>query len=121
MESAFTKAFKAIDVDFLQEARAEQLGDGTTVLCTLLQGNTLHIANVGDSRAVLGRRPDSRPSNNVETGGRCLRDRDPEAVRLSVDHKPDVAEESRRIHEQGGLVRCVNGCWRVVSAHAQTM
>lgn len=122
VESALSRAFDAVDDDFLKEARSEKLGDGTTVLCALLRGSTLDIANVGDSRAVLGRRPESRAMEPDGLGnGRALRERDHEAVRLSVDHKPNLPEEEKRVQAHGGMVRCVNGCWRVVSPHAQTM
>jgi len=50
-----------------------------------------------------------------------MRERELEALRLSVDHKPNVPEESKRIQSHGGLVRCINGCWRVVSPNAHTM
>ena len=50
-----------------------------------------------------------------------MRERDPEAVRLSIDHKPNDPDETQRVQSHGGMVRRVNGCWRVVSPHAQTM
>jgi len=122
VEDALCATFASIDADFLQEARAERLGDGTTVVCALLRGTSLTVANVGDSRAVLGRRAESRPVELDGPGaGRMMRERELEALRLSVDHKPNVPEESKRIQSHGGLVRCINGCWRVVSPNAHTM
>lgn len=65
----------------------------TTVVCMVEMSaggeaakrpRVLHCANTGDSRAVLSR------------GGR--------AVRLSVDHKPDLPEERKRIEALGGYV-----------------
>ena len=47
---------------------------GSTGIISVLQGNKLFVANVGDSRAVLGR----------VNGRRKIR-----AVDLSHDHKPD--------------------------------
>ena len=43
------------------------------------------------------------------------------AVRLSVDHKPNLPEEAARVRAMGGDVRCVQGCWRVMRPGAATM
>ena len=63
---------------------------------------TLIVANIGDSRAVLGRVLKTRNKNN---------DNDHEkpqlfaqAVALTSDHKPDAPEEKRRILNLGGRV-----------------
>jgi serine/threonine protein phosphatase PrpC len=58
---------------------------GTTVVLAVIEGATLTVANVGDSRAVLFR--------------------DGRAVRLSVDHKPDLPEEAQYIQSKGGFVK----------------
>lgn len=50
----------------------------------LFHGNTLYVANAGDSRSVLCRNNKPFP--------------------LSVDHKPDDALEKNRIKEAGGFV-----------------
>lgn len=50
----------------------------------LLRGNTLHVANAGDSRCVLSRK------------GR--------AIPLSADHKPEDEPERSRIERAGGVV-----------------
>jgi len=42
-----------------------------------------------------------------------MRERDLEARRLSVDHKPNETEEAERVKARGGQVRNLNGCWRV--------
>jgi protein phosphatase 1G len=58
----------------------------------LLRGNTLYVANAGDSRCVLSRK------------GR--------AVPLSADHKPEDEPERSRIERAGGVVTAdgrVNG------------
>jgi len=61
---------------------------GSTCIAVLLQNDQLWCANVGDSRAVLGRK----------TGGEWS------AVPLSRDHKPDLRDESERILKAGGRV-----------------
>jgi serine/threonine protein phosphatase PrpC len=111
---AFTSAFKRVDLDFLDIARAKTYGDGTTVLCALLRGRTLDIANVGDTRAVLGRKPDAPPRFvGSASARRTLRERDLDAVRLSVDHKPNLPDETERVQAAGGFVKKISGCWRV--------
>ncbi|KAL6079478.1 Protein phosphatase 1K, mitochondrial, variant 2 [Balamuthia mandrillaris] len=58
---------------------------GTTAVVALVVGNTLYVANVGDSRAVF--------FNGYDV------------VRLSTDHRPEDDEEARRIRGVGGQVR----------------
>ncbi|KYQ92794.1 protein phosphatase 2C-related protein [Tieghemostelium lacteum] len=57
---------------------------GTTAVIALFLGKKGYIANVGDSRAVL-----------------C---RDGSAVRVSLDHKPNLPKEEERIRSMGGTV-----------------
>jgi len=59
--------------------------DGSTALVVMMVNNTLYVANLGDSRAVLCR------------NGR--------AVALTEDHKPHQPGERRRIEHAGGTVR----------------
>lgn len=62
---------------------------GSTGIMTLIRGPKCFVANVGDSRAVLGRRfPD----------GSLV------AIDLSRDHKPDDPEEMARVVAAGGRV-----------------
>ena len=89
------------------------LTDGTTVLCALLRGTTLDVANCGDTRAVLGRKPAAPHARFSGLSGRSMRERELEAHRLSVDHKPDLPKEAERVRASGGFVRSINGCWRV--------
>lgn len=66
---------------------------GCTAIVACLNGTTLHVANAGDSRAVLCRQ-----------GGA--------AAELSVDHKPELPSELERITAAGGWVSAagrVNG------------
>ena len=62
---------------------------GTTCVCLLVKGTTLFVANVGDSRAVLGR---------VSETSRY-------AIELTQDHKPTLPEERDRILRHGGLIK----------------
>eukprot|EP01090_Pellita_catalonica_P016980 TRINITY_DN5030_c0_g1_i1.p1 TRINITY_DN5030_c0_g1~~TRINITY_DN5030_c0_g1_i1.p1 ORF type:complete len:723 (+),score=113.59 TRINITY_DN5030_c0_g1_i1:2554-4722(+) len=62
----------------------EVKNSGTTAVVCFCSGTRIFVADVGDSRAVLYR------------GGK--------AKRISMDHKPDLPEEERRIRMQGGFV-----------------
>lgn len=85
MEAAFRRAYHETNEAAGAELVAEVL-QGTTALAGLLarEEGVLHIANVGDTRAVMCR------------GGA--------AVRLSVDHKALAEEEYCRIAAAGGYV-----------------
>jgi protein phosphatase len=58
---------------------------GTTVLLAVIEGRTLTVANTGDTRCVLSRNR--------------------KAVRLSIDHKPDLPEEAAYIQSKNGTVK----------------
>ena len=62
---------------------------GTTLVLVAVRNKALWCANVGDSRAVLGK----MHSTNKWA-----------AVALTRDHKPDVGEEAVRIRENGGRI-----------------
>lgn len=67
---------------------------GTTATLALQKHEHLYVAHVGDSRAVLARRG---------TAGEF------KAEELTVDHKPNIEEEKRRIQQGGGQVRRLEG------------
>ncbi|CAE7294714.1 unnamed protein product [Symbiodinium natans] len=109
LKQAVTEACVLTDDEFLNKAREREALDGTTmILCLIwpdegLRGesqpkskNRLLVANLGDSRAVLGRQQAGRLG----------------AVRLSDDHKPGRPDEQRRIESNGGVVD-MQGVWRV--------
>jgi len=83
---ALVSAFKKVDG---QLAMLGAWNSGCTATVSVVQrqanGLTLHVANVGDSRAVL-------------VGGGSVR-------RVSVDHRAIDPEEARRVAEEGGFVR----------------
>ena len=66
---------------------------GTTATVVLLQERTLSIAHVGDSRAVLGVRSQTR--HTVQA--------------LTRDHKPETIQERTRIQNSGGEVKRLPG------------
>uniref|UniRef100_A0A8D0LCM4 Integrin-linked kinase-associated serine/threonine phosphatase 2C n=1 Tax=Sphenodon punctatus TaxID=8508 RepID=A0A8D0LCM4_SPHPU len=86
-------AFKYTDEEFLKQASCQKPAwkDGSTATCVLAVDNTLYIANLGDSRALLCR-------YNEEN-------RKHAALSLSKEHNPTQYEERMRIQKAGGNVR----------------
>ncbi|CAH0514032.1 unnamed protein product [Peronospora belbahrii] len=109
--SLLADAFATVDAEILQRTVILNKRDGSTVLLGLLVGGKLFIANVGDSRGVLALADNNSEASDNEDGEVM-----PSAVRLSVDHKPDLKEEMDRVKKAGGKV-IFSGCWRV--AHDQ--
>jgi protein phosphatase 2C family protein 2/3 len=72
----------------LMATSIKYMTSGCTCIAVYMQGNTLYVANVGDSRCVAG----------VEKNGAIV------AKDFSRDHKPDNPEEMARIIEWGGFV-----------------
>jgi serine/threonine protein phosphatase PrpC len=105
-------AFATVDAEILQRTVILNKRDGSTVLLGLLVGGKLFVANLGDSRGVLAQAEDSAEDSDGEEDEELAST----AVRLSVDHKPDLREETERVEEAGGKV-IFSGCWRV--AHDQ--
>ncbi|CAE7262076.1 jmjd6 [Symbiodinium sp. CCMP2456] len=109
LKQAVTEACVLTDDEFLIKAREREALDGTTMILCLIwpdegrrgesqpKGKSrLLVANLGDSRAVLGRQKAGSLG----------------AVRLSDDHKPGRPDEQRRIEGNGGVVD-MQGVWRV--------
>ncbi|OWM70566.1 hypothetical protein CDL15_Pgr014239 [Punica granatum] len=83
MEKAIKSAFLKADYAFA-DACSLDISSGTTALTAVIFGRTIVVANLGDCRAVLGKR------------GR--------AIELSKDHKPNCTSERLRIERFGGVV-----------------
>lgn len=99
-ETALREAYLRLDEMLRQPAVAAELREmtlpgnepqesaetcGTTAVCCLIQDNEMTLSHVGDSRAVLCRQG--------------------QAVALTVDHKPELPEETHRIEAAGGFVQ----------------
>ncbi|XP_030071682.1 integrin-linked kinase-associated serine/threonine phosphatase 2C isoform X3 [Microcaecilia unicolor] len=86
-------AFKQTDEVFLKQASSQKPAwkDGSTATCVLVVDNTLYIANLGDSRAILCRYNEGSQK--------------PTALILSREHNPTQYEERMRIQKAGGNVR----------------
>ena len=72
----------------LMSTSIKYMASGCTCVAVYMQGNTFYVANVGDSRAVVG----------MEQGGVVV------AKDFTRDHKPDNPAEMARILEWGGFV-----------------
>jgi len=90
---ALKTAFVEVDKQFEELCQREGISDGTTAVAALVMGNTIVVANAGDSRAIL-----------VQRSGT--------SIPLSHDHKPSRQDELRRITSLGGKV-VFWGRWRV--------
>jgi len=84
---AFRQVFYTINRD-LRSSSIHDNHSGTTAIVALFLGSVLHVANVGDSRCIIG---------SVE-GDRTV------ASALSSDHTPFRADELRRVKAAGALV-----------------
>ncbi|VDL74607.1 unnamed protein product [Nippostrongylus brasiliensis] len=91
LKRTFTETFKSVDDGFLLEARKMKpvWKDGTTVTCVLLLNDSLYVANLGDSKAIVCRAKEEGFSS----------------IELTVNHNPTMYEERMRIQKAGGTVR----------------
>nr|XP_056706406.1 integrin-linked kinase-associated serine/threonine phosphatase 2C [Euleptes europaea] len=85
--------FKHTDEEFLRQASSQKPAwkDGSTATCVLVTDNTLYIANLGDSRAILCRYNEESQKYT--------------ALSLSKEHNPTHYDERMRIQKAGGNVR----------------
>lgn len=81
-----------MDHQWLEIANLNGWDDGSTAVSALIVNQTIYLANIGDSRAVL-----------------CSNGK---AIDLSNDHKPSREDERQRIEKLGGKV-IHYGTWRV--------
>lgn len=92
--NALSEAFKELDAAYCSK---EEHQSGSTACVVVVEGNSIVVANTGDSRAVLIREHSPK---------------DVRAIALSDDHKPDRNDERERIARAGGMVSHW-GVWRV--------
>lgn len=106
---AIRKAFTATEEEFLQlvkrswRSRPKIASAGSCCLVGAISDNVLYVANLGDSRAVLGRRG--------ADGGAVV------AERLSRDHnvsEEEVRKELAKLHPDDSRIVTYNrGAWRI--------
>ncbi|TVU48002.1 hypothetical protein EJB05_07621, partial [Eragrostis curvula] len=107
-----TKAFGATEEEFLGvvqdswQSRPRIMSVGSCCLVGAIEGGTLYVANLGDSRAVLGRRATNKGRRNRVV-----------AERLSRDHNvadEDVRREVAEMHpDDSRIVLNSHGVWRI--------
>ncbi|CAL9002912.1 unnamed protein product, partial [Prunus brigantina] len=93
-EASYVKSFKEMDEELSLDNTIDSFCSGSTAVTVVKQGDHLVIANLGDSRAVLGTR--SGEKNQI-----C-------SVQLTVDLKPDTPGEAERIKNCRGRILSVD-------------
>ncbi|KAM1038319.1 hypothetical protein ACFX13_033753 [Malus domestica] len=93
-EASFVKSFKEMDEELSVDNTIDSFCSGSTAVTVVKQGDNLVIANLGDSRAVLGTR--SGEKNQIVP------------VQLTVDLKPDTPSEAERIMKCKGRILSVD-------------
>ncbi|EYU37272.1 hypothetical protein ABFS82_02G095200 [Erythranthe guttata] len=89
---SYLKTCAAVDRELHHHRKIDAFHSGTTALTIVRQGEFIFIANVGDSRAVLG---------TTSENGNLV------AVQLTIDFKPNLPQEAERIMECKGRVYCL--------------
>ena len=108
------KAFNAIEEEFLHFVKSSWLSQpqiasvGSCCLVGAIANGVLYVANVGDSRAVLGKRVIGGPESNSSTVV---------AERLSTDHNVGIEEVRKEIEalhpDDAHIVVHTRGVWRI--------
>ncbi len=87
-----SKSVLKIESDLKKDSSIDTEFSGTTAVIALIVGNEITVANIGDSRVILGKKNASGYYP------------DP----ISIDHKPDTPAEKARILKAGGRVFAVS-------------
>ncbi len=90
VRKAVGESISSIEQSLLRNRMIETGLSGTTLVAVVIQGRHATVANIGDSRIVLGKCNDDK--------GALL------SEELSFDHKPDLPDEKERILKAGGRV-----------------
>jgi len=92
MEKAMVSHFDGLEQRLLDEPAIDSEFSGTTAVVGVIHEDVLKVANIGDSRLIIGK---------------LARDNSMAAVEVSIDQKPDRADEEERIRKKGGRVFAV--------------
>ncbi|KAF3795713.1 putative protein phosphatase 2C 73 [Nymphaea thermarum] len=91
-KQCYLRTCALVDRELDQHQGFYSFSSGTTSLAVIKQGDMVVLANVGDSRAVLGR---------TSEDGSIM------AVQMTVDCKPNEPQEAERIRQSRGEVFCL--------------
>ncbi len=91
-EVAMSETFETLEAALLKDSKIDTEFSGTTAVAGMITGNVLKVANIGDSRIIVGA---------VGDGGKIV------PVEVSDDHKPERPDEKARILAKGGRVFAV--------------
>eukprot|EP00486_Rosalina_sp_Unknown_P012280 CAMPEP_0201578002 /NCGR_PEP_ID=MMETSP0190_2-20130828/24625_1 /ASSEMBLY_ACC=CAM_ASM_000263 /TAXON_ID=37353 /ORGANISM="Rosalina sp." /LENGTH=515 /DNA_ID=CAMNT_0048010661 /DNA_START=29 /DNA_END=1576 /DNA_ORIENTATION=+ len=97
---ALIKAFEELEEQLEREKKNGELkfdmsASGTTISCGLRVGNYLYLANLGDSRAVMGKYDIMSDNKETQTFSKIKVRSD----QLTVDHDPKNQNEAERINQ----------------------
>lgn len=93
LNATFTEDIDRLEKILLSDASIDTEFSGTTGIAGAVRGKVLTVANIGDSRVIIGRKGPT--------------DTHMKAVTVSLDHKPDREDEMKRIVARGGRVFAV--------------
>ncbi|KAK6939695.1 PPM-type phosphatase-like domain [Dillenia turbinata] len=111
-ENVIRRAFYNTEEEFLKivksswQSRPQIASVGSCCLVGVISNDMLYVANLGDSRAVIGRRVSDEPSGNEVV-----------AERLSTDHNVGVEEVRKEVEalhpDDAHIVLNTDGVWRI--------
>ena len=111
LHQAFVETYLSVDADIKQRAEIEPCHSGSTACVAVLQDSKLTVSNVGDSRAVIGRRISEQGGGTSKAmyslpGGPTvdLPRRRYESISLTKDQNAKDPIEKRRVIKSGGFV-----------------
>ncbi|KAL0558290.1 hypothetical protein IC582_002846 [Cucumis melo] len=93
-ERSYIEACAVVDQELERHRKIDTFHSGTTALSIVRQGDTIVIANLGDSRAVLA--TTSNDGNSMLS-----------PIQLTIDFKPNLPQEAERITQCNGRVFCL--------------
>lgn len=106
---ALRAALSSIEAEVLADPGIDCTMSGCTACVAVVCGADLCVANVGDSRALLARAEQVRPPPGAAAAGEGAEEGEAHTVlvpaQVTVDHKPTLPSETRRILLQGGRVQ----------------
>ena len=105
LDAAFTQTYLRVDSDIERRQDVEPYHSGTTACVAVLRDDKLSVSNVGDSRAVIGRRRHGRDKSYSLPGGPTIPGHARyECIELTKDQNASDPVEWKRVTRAGGYV-----------------